>query len=118
MEKSKGASAACWRNARGSQKYFSVLGDGVGGAAVVVGGSKNPKILNCLSVLSGEGDAGRGDGAERAGGAGVVPEPESQGENKQQQRRRQQRLKQAALLHQAANKSARRRVLKLIAAFL
>lgn len=31
-------------------------------------------------MLSGEGDAGRRDGAERAGGAGVVPEPESQGE--------------------------------------
>lgn len=28
-------------------------------------------------VLSGEGDAGCRDGAERAGGAGVVPEPES-----------------------------------------
>lgn len=28
-------------------------------------------------VLSGEGDAGCRDGAQRAGGAGVVPEPES-----------------------------------------
>lgn len=35
------------------------------------------KIKVFVLVLSGEGDAGCRDGAQRAGGAGVVPEPES-----------------------------------------
>lgn len=53
---------------------------------------------NPVCLLPGAGDAGRRNGPQRAGGAGVVPEPESQGENP------------TALLRQAANKSALRRV--------
>lgn len=68
-------------------------------------------------MLSGEGDAGRRDGAERAGGAGVVPEPESQGENKRRRRRRRLKKQQLRSIR-PRHKSALRRVLKLIAAFL
>lgn len=58
-------------------------------------------------MLPGEGDAGRRDGAERPGGAGVVPEPESQGENKQVSKSQQ------LCSVKAADKSAApRRVLK------
>lgn len=55
---------------RREAKYFSVLG-----SAFFLLGVLEKKMF--VLVLSGEGDAGCRDGAQRAGGAGVVPEPES-----------------------------------------
>lgn len=65
-------------------------------------------------MLSGEGDAGCRDGAQRAGGAGVVPEPESQGENKSLRNSRPSALNSLVPSRgPAANKSAQRCVLNL-----
>lgn len=66
-----------------------------------------------MLLLPGEGDAGRRDGAERAGGAGVVPEPEGQGENERRRLEANSFAPSGCAINQAP-----RRVLKLIAAFL